>query len=358
MDITMNQLPVPTWNSLHMNESKLSVPFAQTNAAITTSIPNGIVYYEDESRTMTQIETGMGKDIDQIIGKQKRVIHLEVPSDYKATQPILLNLQAHDEHTYYEIEVHAKERSEVTIVMTYDSSLKKEEQELLYHGVRTKFHAKEQAVIRFFQVQLLGESFLHLNDIGGLCEEQSHVELLQLSLGAKKSYQGCFVQLQGAESTMQTEIGYALTGQQSLDMNYVTNHYGKKTKSCLKANGVLQEKASKLFRGTIDFKHGSSGSEGEEHEDVLLLGNEIINQTIPLILCAEEDVQGNHGATLGQIDDSVLFYLCSRGMTKEEAELMLIQARIDALCSKIPSEKVQDNIRCYQKEAMMNGFTK
>ena len=49
-----------------------------------------------------------------------------------------------------------------------------------------------------------------------------------------------------------------------------------------------------VFRGTIDFKFGAAGAEGEEKEDVLLLGDDVINQTIPLILCAEEDVQGNH----------------------------------------------------------------
>ena len=79
------------------------------------------------------------------------------------------------------------------------------------------------------------------------------------------------------------------------------------------AGGVLRDQAFKLFRGTIDFKAGSAGSEGEEQEDVLILGDDAVNQTIPLILCAEEDVQGSHGATIGRLDDELLFYLCSTG---------------------------------------------
>ena len=42
---------------------------------------------------------------------------------------------------------------------------------------------------------------------------------------------------------------------------------------------------------------------------MLLLSNDVVNQTIPLILCAEEDVEGNHGATIGKLDDELLFYL-------------------------------------------------
>ena len=71
---------------------------------------------------------------------------------------------------------------------------------------------------------------------------------------------------------------------------------------------------SKLFRGSIDFVKGCAGSVGNEKEDVLLLGDDVVNQTIPLILCAEEDVEGNHGASIGELDEKTLFYLMSRGI--------------------------------------------
>ena len=63
----------------------------------------------------------------------------------------------------------------------------------------------------------------------------------------------------------------------------------------------------KTFRGTIDFRCGSSGSVGDEQEDVLLLGENIVNKTIPLILCEEEDVDGRHGATIGRLPEDMLF---------------------------------------------------
>lgn len=86
-------------------------------------------------------------------------------------------------------------------------------------------------------------------------------------------------------------------------MNYVARHRGKKTTCEMDSTGVLAGKAFKLFRGSIDLLPGGSGAKGQEQENVLLLGDGVVNQTIPLILCGEEDVEGNHGATIGRLDE-------------------------------------------------------
>ena len=143
---------------------------------------------------------------------------------------------------------------------------------------------------------------------------------------------GAETTLAGKESDFTAAIGYQVTGENRLDMNYNAVHEGKKTTSSMTANGVLRDHAKKLFRGTIDFKKGAKGAKGDELEDVLLLDDGVQNQTIPLILCAEEDVEGNHGASIGSLDDELIFYLESRGISEEAAyELM-------AVCKKIPVE--------------------
>ena len=58
------------------------------------------------------------------------------------------------------------------------------------------------------------------------------------------------------------------------------------------------------------------GAKGDEKEDVLLVGDNMVNQTIPLILCAEEDVEGNHGASIGKLDENMLFYAATRGIPR------------------------------------------
>ena len=118
---------------------------------------------------------------------------------------------------------------------------------------------------------------------------------------------------------------------------------------------MLRDNASKLFRGTIDFRKGCAGAEGAEKEEVLLLGDEVVNRTIPLILCGEEKVQGSHGATAGRMDEEKLFYFCSRGLSREEACDMMARAGIDAVCSKIPDEALVEKVQAYLEEGGHNG---
>ena len=118
---------------------------------------------------------------------------------------------------------------------------------------------------------------------------------------------------------------------------------------------ALKDAAKKIFRGTIDFKKGAAGAVGNEKEDVLLLDDDVVNQTIPLILCAEEDVEGNHGATIGKLDDDMVFYLESRGMELPKIYKMMAKARIDAVLRLVPDEKTKADVASYLESEATNG---
>ena len=205
------------------------------------------------------------------------------------------------------------------------------------------------------QVQLLGRDFLHINDVGSELGDNAAFELLQIQLGADKIYNGARTELLGESSDFNAAIGYYGRHGQTVDMNFIANHYGKKTTCEMTADGVLQGGAKKIYRGTIDFKNGSAGAIGDEKETVLLLSDDVVNQTIPLILCSEEDVQGNHGATIGKLDDELLFYLCSRGFSEQEAVDMMAKAKIDALCRKIDDEDTVQLVQRYLEGVMADG---
>ena len=79
----------------------------------------------------------------------------------------------------------------------------------------------------------------------------------------------------------------------------------------------------------------------------MLMGDDVVNQTIPLILCAEEDVKGSHGASIGQLDEETLFYMQARGISEEQAYALMADARIEAVCQKIPDETAQKLVRAY-----------
>lgn len=70
----------------------------------------------------------------------------------------------------------------------------------------------------------------------------------------------------------------------------------------------------------------------------------VINKSLPIILCSEEDVEGNHGATIGKLDEDILFYMQSRGIKESEIYEIIAKARIEELCTKINDEITSDKI--------------
>ena len=71
----------------------------------------------------------------------------------------------------------------------------------------------------------------------------------------------------------------------------------------------------------------------------------MINRTVPVILCEEEDVDGRHGASIGRMNEEELFYCESRGINEEEARLLLVRGRLMSIISGIPDEGLRREIK-------------
>ena len=83
-----------------------------------------------------------------------------------------------------------------------------------------------------------------------------------------------------------------------------------------------------------------------------MLGDGVANKTVPLILCDEENVVGNHGATIGELDEDTLFYFESRGISAEEAENIMAHAAIERLARTIGDETTQAAILAELEEVL------
>ena len=73
-------------------------------------------------------------------------------------------------------------------------------------------------------------------------------------------------------------------------------------------------------------KGNAKGAQGNEAETVLVLGDDVVNKTLPTILCDEDDVAGNHGATIGSVSPEQLAFLASRGLSRTDAEQLFVRA--------------------------------
>ncbi|MDO5737925.1 MAG: SufD family Fe-S cluster assembly protein [Eubacteriales bacterium] len=133
-------------------------------------------------------------------------------------------------------------------------------------------------------------------------------------------------------------------GQEKYDYNYHLIHHGQLAQSKLQVNGALMDHAEKVFRGTIDFRRGSSGSVGDESEYVTLLDDTVRSRAIPLLLSGEDNVEGNHAASAGRLDPAMVFYVQSRGFNRREAEKMIIASRFSNVLDILPNSELKDSV--------------
>lgn len=325
-NIILNPLPVRTWNSLKMNEVKYTgdVPTDSCTPEI-TKLPEALKLIQNE--TLDNVKSVAGDKLGDLL--QGESLLIESGSE---ASPAVINYDftgGKQERLF----LHAKENAvlPVSVMMTGEGTA----------VLEIKIQADSGSTVDLSVIESVGTDSDVITDIGCTCDANASFNLTKLELGGRNEYVAVSVDLAGEHSAFSANSGYRVKTNQSLDMNYVVRHTGRKTESNIFASGILENDSTKIFRGTIDLIKGCAGAKGTENEDILLLGDNQVNQTIPLILCDEEDVEGNHGASIGRLDDNIIFYLGSRGISSEAAEDIIAHAKLDAIISHIPDEDIK-----------------
>ena len=166
----------------------------------------------------------------------------------------------------------------------------------------------EGAHLRVVQLLNPARGAVLRHELSAQLAEHAKLDLISLQLGDGAVYADHQIALAGDGAALRVDLGYLARRSDTADIDLTVEQLGKSTVSEIHASGALMERAKKVFRGTIDFKRGSAGSVGSENEIVLLLGEDAENKTVPVILCAEENVEGSHGATIGELDAEREFY--------------------------------------------------
>ena len=219
--------------------------------------------------------------------------------------------------------------SEVSFTAEENSSITVYELHRSNSAVKLSFDIGKNASVKL--VQLLNPTEKLRHETFANCSKGGKFQIMTIMTGDGDIYSDNRTELEGDSSSINAEVAYLGKNSQTIDYNIAVNHWGKDTHSEINAAGALMDSAKKVFRGTIDFKTGSSDSKGSENETVIMLGDDVVNKTVPLILCSEENVEGSHGATIGELDEDTLFYFESRGIGREEAERIMAYAALKRL---------------------------
>ena len=127
-------------------------------------------------------------------------------------------------------------------------------------------------------------------------------------------------------------------------MNYIGELRGEKSDIDIQVQGALKDNSKKHFKGTIDFKKGCKKSTGNEVEECMLLSETAKSLALPMLLCSEEDIEGNHSSSAGKIGEKELFYIMSRGFELKEAMKLMVRAKFNKVLATIKNEEIRNEI--------------
>lgn len=115
---------------------------------------------------------------------------------------------------------------------------------------------------------------------------------------------------------------------------YIT-HAAPNTKSDVKIRAVLRGKSTFAFRGNVKIEKGAKGADAYLRSDVLLFDEAKMGDDTPALEILEPDVKAGHAATIGKVDEQMLFYLMSRGLSRKEAEKLLIEGFVEPIKKRL-----------------------
>ena len=139
--------------------------------------------------------------------------------------------------------------------------------------------------------------------------------------------------------------GVLATGETHIDNTVFVTHSGEHGESRQVYKSVLDEKGRSVFQGKIFVRPGAQKTDGYQISQSILLSETAEFDAKPELEIYADDVACSHGSTTGAIDEDALFYLCSRGVPRKDAEAMLVAAFVDEAIMEIDEPHLADAMR-------------
>ena len=335
-NVLINRANVPaaqTWNRLRANSLSVSVPNHADAGKVYLPLP----------RLFERIECGMGQEVTDYVESQAfKSDFYNVPAHTKREEPIVVAVSA-AQNQCANTGVIVREGAEATVVIAAfagdaGDSTPAGGDALPTSAALTRIVVEAGAKLHLIEMLGVNEGQQHLESVGLEVHQDAAVDVKQYALGGSTIGLGLTANLVGARARLDLNNRYHATHEETLDINHLVRMRGTSTRAQLTESGVLNEAAKKTLRATIDLVRGAKDAQGNEIETVMILGDDVVNKTMPVILCDEDDVAGNHGATIGSVSPEQLDYLAARGLSRQAAEQLFIRALFEDAIINAPEE--------------------
>jgi Fe-S cluster assembly protein SufD len=150
--------------------------------------------------------------------------------------------------------------------------------------------------------------------------------------------------LRGDGSRTDTKLISVAGGKQEMGLTTSANHYGRSSDSMMVSRVAMTGSAKAIINGITKIEHGATKANGQQAEKVLMLSPKARGDANPILLIDENDVMAGHAASVGQVNPDQVYYLMSRGISRQEAERLIIHGFLSPVVAEIPLEHVREMV--------------
>jgi Fe-S cluster assembly protein SufD len=227
-----------------------------------------------------------------------------------------------------------EEGASVTYIDEYASA---DGEEPAFSNGAVELYVGEGANLRYVSLQNWERNVLHFNTIRSSTEKDATINSLVVSLGSQLSRTNVEAGLTAAGGDSEMLGLYFADSNQVIDHHTLQDHISPNAHSDLLYKGALRDESLTVFSGLIRVEPGAQKTDAYQTNRNIILGtDDAFAVSLPNLEIMADDVKCSHGSTTGQVDETELFYLMSRGIPRREAEKLVVFGFFGEVTSRVP----------------------
>ena len=265
---------------------------------------------------------------------------VRVPKGVVLEQPLYVRIASSvpSGSLFFRLLVEAEPESRFTLVEEYVSS----SADLpAYTNAAVELFVGQAAKLEYVSIQNLSRETWHFASHHARVERDAELDWVAGGFGSKKGKTRIQNDLAGPGATSRVTGAYFADGDQHLDYDTFQEHEAPNTESDFAFKGALRDSATAVWRGMIRVEPDAQKTNAYQENRNLLLSSKAHADSIPGLEIMANDVRCTHGATLGQVDREMLFYLMARGLSRAEAERLIVRGFFADILDRIELEPVR-----------------
>jgi Fe-S cluster assembly protein SufD len=266
---------------------------------------------------------------------------VHVPKDVVLEQPLLIRIVNSVEggSLFWRLLIVAEPGSRVSVIEEYASTTP----ELSgYLNAAVEVFVEDGAKVEYVSVQNLSQRTWHFASHHARVERDAELDWVAGGFGSGKGKIRIQNDLAGPGATSRVTGAYFADREQHLDYDTFQEHIAPNTTSDFAFKGALRDESTAVWRGMIRVEEDAQKTNAYQENRNLLLSKQAHADSIPGLEILANDVRCTHGATLGQVDREQLFYLMARGLSRAEAERLIVRGFFQDVLDRIELEPVRE----------------